>query len=135
MLLRSDGSQNPSDLNSKSHSNLLEILNGDFWRHGPASFTADVFPPPDMKVYARNSQGTFHFSGLGLTELDIHLTNCENSVCMMTNTGPMKAGKLVSHAKRLSSAVLADKTDDNDQLLLAVGQDSGPAGALSLIHI
>ena len=29
------GAKNPSDLNSKSHSNLLKVINGDFWRHGP----------------------------------------------------------------------------------------------------
>ena len=85
-----------------------------------------------MKVYARYSKGTFHFTGLGLTELDVHLTNCENSGYMMTNTGPMVAGKLVSHTKRLSPAVLADRMDDNDQLLLAVSQDSGPGPASQL---
>ena len=132
MFVWADGSENPADLNSKSHNNLLEIVNGEFWRHGPPSFTADVFPPPNYKVYARYSKGSFYFTGLGMTELDVHLTNCENSVCRQTDTGPMMAGKLVSHTKRLSPAVLADGMADNDQLMLAVGQDRGPAAASQL---
>ena len=28
------GNNNPSDLNSKSHKNIVNILNGNIWRHG-----------------------------------------------------------------------------------------------------
>jgi len=51
LFVWAEASENPADLNSKSHKNLLEIVNGKFWRHGPPSFTADVFPPPSYKVY------------------------------------------------------------------------------------
>ena len=47
------GSKNPSDLNSKSHSNLLKVINGDFWRHGPPDFTSETFPTVDMRIYGR----------------------------------------------------------------------------------
>ena len=114
-----EGIQNPADLNSKSHPNLLKIINGDFWRHGPPAFTADVFPSSDLKIYARYTGGSFFFDGLGLTELDLHLTTCENSSCMQTETGRMVAGKLTSHAQRLGSARLADGITDTNQLMLA----------------
>ena len=58
-----EGIQNPADLNSKSHPNLLKIINGDCWRHGPPAFTADVFPSSGMKVYARYTGGYFFFDG------------------------------------------------------------------------
>ena len=84
-----------------------------------------------MKVYARYSKGSFYFSGLGLTELDVLLTNCENSACMQTETGKIVAGKLVSHTQRLSSAELADGISDSSQLMLAVDQSMKPANQLS----
>ena len=128
LFVWAEGSENPADLNSKSHPNLLEIVNGQFWRNGPPSFSAEEFPPPNYKVYARYTKGCFFFDGLGLSETDIHMTNCQNSVCRQTDTGPMTAGKLVSHAKSLSPE-LADGLADSDQLMPAVGQDREPAAS------
>ena len=47
------GTKNPADLNSKSHPNLLKIINGDFLRLGPPAFTSETIPTCDMKVYGR----------------------------------------------------------------------------------
>ena len=125
MFVWCEGIQNPADLNSKSHPNLLKIINGDFWRHGPPAFTADTFPTSDMKIYARYSGGSFFFDDLGLTETDIHLTTC-----MQTESGGMVAGKLTSHAQRLGSARLADGVSDTKQLMLADQNEIEPAAQL-----
>ena len=126
------GTQNPADLNSKTHPGLLKIINGDFWRHGPPAFTAEIFPTSDMKIYARYSEGSFFFDGLA--ETDIHLTTCSNSTCMQTESGVMVADKLTLHAQRLGPAGLADKFSDAKQLMLADQTETGTAAQLHGAH-
>ena len=55
---------NTSDLNSKSHPKLLQIVNGDLWRHGPKEFYGNTFPSENMLVYGHFKNGTFTFTGL-----------------------------------------------------------------------
>ena len=126
------GTKNPADLNSKSLPNLLKIINGDFWRHGPPAFTSETFPTSDMKVYGRYVGGSFHFDGLGLTDTDIHLTTCKNSTCMNTESGGMVAGKLTSHTQLLGSAGSTDGVFDTNQLMLADQNKGEPAEQLGI---
>ena len=121
------GKLNPADLNSKTHPELLKVVNGDFWRHGPPEFSSEIFPTSDMKVYGRYTAGSFFFDGLA--ETDVHLTTCSNSMCMQTESGAMVADKLTLHAQRLSPAGLADKLDDAKQLL-ADQIETGTTGQL-----
>ena len=121
---------NPADLNSKSHPNLLEVVNGTMWREGPKAFTAGIFPSEEMIVYAYYQNGCFEFRGL--KETDAHLTTCDT--CQV-ESGLLVADKLVYHTVALAGQMTASRQSDaNGGSQLASLTQSGSGSELESQH-
>ena len=87
---------NPSDLNSKSHPKLLDVVNGSLWRQGHKEFSGDTFPSENMMVFGHFKGGNFTFTGM--KETDSHLSTCM-LCCEYQDTGQMVADKLILHTQ------------------------------------
>ena len=131
LMVWSPAKLNPSDLNSKSHSNLLQVLNGDMWRKGPPEFTLPAFPSSEIGcvVYAHFENGCYHWHGFPQTAQ--HMINCVQ--CMNVETGRMVAVELTHHSAVLSPGSDAGKQTETDsehgQPVLTQHSDPHPAGS------
>ena len=63
LLVWSPGVQNPADLNSKVHPNIVQILNGDTWRSGHVSYST-IFPSKESTIFATVTEGKLNFMGM-----------------------------------------------------------------------
>ena len=106
LLCWGPGHLNPSDLNSKSQPNLLQVLNGSLWRHGPPEFSHQTFPSENIVVFGYFQNGSYQWTGF--KETSQHMINCAR--CMSIETGHIVAGELTHH-----SAVLLTSCDARKQ--------------------
>ena len=93
LFVWSPGVQNPSDLHSKAHNKIPEVLNSSFWRHGHSSYYSETFPSVESIVYASMSNGQLTF--YGLPSGTSHLTTCYTCSTQF-ETGQLVATVLVT---------------------------------------
>ena len=89
LLVWSPGVQNPADLNSKVHPNIVQILNGDTWRSGHSSYS-EIFPSKESIIFGTVTDGKLTFAGIEGSAT--HATSC--AYCSTTT----ETGELISSA-------------------------------------
>ena len=132
LFVWSPGAENPSDLHSKAHKNLPDVLNSTFWRHGHSSYHDAVFPSIGSTVYASMANGQLAFYGLpGSTS---HLTTCH------TCSTEFETGKIVATVLLTNNQLLASQPDQASQPAASPDKPvprarSGAAGAEGRVQL
>ena len=95
LLVWSPGVQNPADLNSKVHPNIVQILNCDTWRSGHSSYS-ETFPSKESIIFGTVTDGKLTYTGIEGSAT--HATSC--AYCSTTTeTGELISSTLVTQAK------------------------------------
>ena len=104
LFIWTPSSQLPADLNSKPHKQLDKVLNSTFWRNRHESYTSEVFPSKESKVYASVTGGVFQYYGLPNTAT--HLSQC---YCCSTQ---FESGDQISSVLRIENMAFSVDTSD-----------------------
>ena len=100
LLMWLPGSENPSDLASKVHTDVDEAINSSFWRHGSPLYTDERFPNvPDAVIYGTLKDQVYTHYGFPNTSQ--HMTECFKCSAVF-DTGKQVAGELLHHGDRKS---------------------------------